>query len=184
MKTLILNGSPAPDGAGLDAWIDTYAEELRAAGHEAETQDLRSLGVRTCTGCWSCWWACPGACVLKDGMEALYPRILSADLVVWAFPLMLGTANALTKVVQDRCIPLVHPYIEVENGECLHRRRYAHVPDFAVVLQPSQDDDQDDIDRTVRLFRRFARNFRCTLRFAHSTAAVTPKEAADETAAA
>lgn len=178
MKTLILDGSP--EDGGLDVWIKRYAARLTEKHPGVETVALRELGIRTCTGCWSCWWATPGRCVHKDGMETLYPKIIASDLIVWATPLVLGAQCALTKKAQDRMIPLIHPYFELVQGESHHRRRYAHYPSFALVVDPAGTDGEADLALVRRLFERFALNFRSGLAWFATTAEV-PEEAADET---
>jgi hypothetical protein len=194
MRTLIINGSSEP--SGLDGWVARYgarlAEHLDAEQggpleaaelDDVEIIDLAGLGIKACTGCWSCWWATPGLCVLKDGMSVLYPKVIAADLVVWVVPLALGAQNALTKKAQERLIPLMHPYIEMVSGESHHRRRYESYPDMALVVQPGPDDCEEDLVIAKRLFERFALNFRSRLSY-FATTARDPKEAADETLSA
>jgi multimeric flavodoxin WrbA len=186
MKTLILNGASEPDGSGLDRWVARYQERLAETEDQVETIALKDLGLKTCTGCWSCWWATPGSCVLKDGMQALYPRILEAQRIVWAVPLVLGAQNALVKKTQDRMVPLIHPYIELVGGECHHRRRYRNYPVHALIVEAAEDEGSDspeDLALVHRLFERFAINFRSKLVY-FSTTAKKPKEAADETLSA
>jgi multimeric flavodoxin WrbA len=116
-------------------------------------------------------------------MAGLYPKVVAADLVVWAVPLVLGAQNALTKKAQDRMIPLLHPYIELVSGESHHRRRYARYPDLALVVEPGLEDGERDVATVRRLFERFALNCRSRLSF-FATTSMDPKEAADETRSA
>ena len=183
MKTLILNGAPEPDGSGLDRWVARYQERLAETEGQVETVALRDLGLKTCTGCWSCWWATPGNCVLKDGMQDLYPRIMNAERIVWAVPLVLGAQNALVKRAQDRMVPLIHPYIELVGGECHHRRRYRNYPVHALIVEAAEDDSPEDLSLVRSLFERFTLNFRAKLVY-FTTAGKDPKEAADETLSA
>jgi multimeric flavodoxin WrbA len=186
MKTLILNGALEPDGSGLDQWVVRYQERLAERDDRVETIALKDLGLKTCTGCWSCWWATPGSCVLKDGMQALYPRILEAQRIVWAVPLVLGVQNALVKKAQDRMVPLVHPYIEVVDGECHHRKRYKNYPAHVLIVEGGEaggSESPEDLALVRSLFERFALNFRSKLVY-FSTTAKKPEEAADETLSA
>ncbi|MCK7480984.1 MAG: NAD(P)H-dependent oxidoreductase [Candidatus Moduliflexus flocculans] len=116
MKILILNGDARPGDTPLAAYLEKFEAGLRAENAEITRIDLATLDIRFCTGCWSCWWASPGRCVFRDGMETIYPAFLEAGLVVWAAPLVLGTVPALVKKTQDRLIPLIHPYIELVQG--------------------------------------------------------------------
>jgi len=182
MRILVLNGRSSSTGSRLDSWIARYLAKIREEerGDEVEVIDLRSLDIRTCTGCWTCWWATPGRCAFRDGMAGLYPKVIAADLVVWAVPLVLGAQNALVKKTQDRLIPLLHPYIELVAGESHHRRRYAHYPDIALVVEPGPGDGEEDLVIVRGLFERFALNFRSRLSFFATTHDDT-EEAADET---
>jgi hypothetical protein len=119
---------------------------------------------RFCTGCWSCWWATPGLCAHKDDMAGLYPKMVEADLVVWASPLILGTVSALLKKAQDRFIPLAHPYIKVVEGECHHRHRYQKNADIGLIVGPTADDDEEDLRIAREFFRRFSLNSRTAFR--------------------
>ena len=181
MRCLILNGNPKP--SGFDDYLARFTQSLSEQGHVAERIDLRDLQLRYCVGCWTCWWKTPGLCAMKDDMAGIYPKMVQADLVVWASPLILGSVSALLKQVQDRFIPLAHPYIELVDGECHHRHRYPHNADLGVIVEPTPEDTDADIAITRQLFARFSRNTRTRLRlFAATTTPV--EEAARELLAA
>jgi multimeric flavodoxin WrbA len=115
-------------------------------------------------------------------MATLYPKMVKADLVVWASPLILGTISALTKKAQDRFIPLTHPYVELVDGECHHRHRYAHNADVGLIVEATADDTEADLAIVRRFFERFSRNTRTKLRLFATTA--TPIEEATHEALA
>jgi hypothetical protein len=167
MDCLILNGNTRP--SGLDAWIRVFATEMENGGCAVTIHSLRDEDIGFCNGCWTCWWATPGRCVKKDGMERILGEAVKADLIVYASPLVLGTASSLVKKAQDRFIPLVHPYIELVNGECHHRRRYPKTADIAFVAEPAKDDDARDFGIVRAMHERLARNMRCRLRFFATT---------------
>ncbi len=206
MRILILNGSQTAHGASMTAngdstrvvegeattqgrssplsrWTKTYGELMRSRGAEVEEVFLDDLAIQPCTGCWSCWLATPGRCARKDGLSELYPRILGTDLLLWASPLFLGAQNSLVKKTQDRLIPLIHPYIELVEGECHHRRRYNQYPRLGLVVQPTKYDGDEDLQLVKRLFERFALNMRSSLSF-FSTTDDRAEEAADATLSA
>ncbi len=181
MQCLILNGNPGP--SDFDDYLARLARALEREGHSAERIDLRDLNLRYCMGCWTCWWKTPGLCAMKDDMADIYPKIVKADLVLWASPLILGTISALLKKVQDRFVPVAHPYVELVDGECHHRHRYPHNADIGVIVEPTADDTDADLAITLELFQRFSRNTRTRFRlFATTTTPI--EEAARETLAA
>ncbi len=167
MRVLILNGNPTP--SGFDSSVETLAESLRARGGEVSLETLRDLDIRLCIGCWSCWWKTPGLCVHRDAMDTILPKMVEADLVVWASPLVMGAVSHLVKAAQDRFIPLAHPYIEIYKDECHHRHRYAHNADVALFLEPGPDDGPEDIAIARAFFERFTLNTRTNLRFVATT---------------
>lgn len=179
MKILILNGDTRPGTSPLAAYLGSFETGFTSGVAEITRIDLAALDIRFCTGCWSCWWATPGRCAFRDGMETIYPAFLKADLVVWAAPLVLGTVPALVKKTQDRLIPLIHPYIELVHGECHHRKRYGRYPELGLILEPAAEDSQADLDGVRLLFERFALNLRSRLAF-FSTTDGNPGEAVRE----
>jgi multimeric flavodoxin WrbA len=181
MKILVINGNPVP--SGFDDYLARFASSVVERGHQAERIDLRDLKIRYCTGCWSCWLKTPGLCALKDDMAALYPKIVAADLLVWASPLLLGTLSALAKMAQDRIIPIIHPYVELVDGECHHRQRYAHNADVGVIVAPGADDTDEDLAIVRASFDRFSRNTRTRFRL-FATPQTPAEEAAREALAA
>lgn len=171
---LILEGdtragsTPTRDGA------DRLAHALQASGHRVEVRSLRELDLGTCTGCWHCWIKTPGVCSQHDAMEGIYRAYLRADLVVFATPLVMGFASALTKRVLDRLIPLGHPNVVLIDGECRHVPRYQRYPALACLLEPGPDDVEDDVALNLDYFRRTALHFGGELCFAALT--TTPIE--------
>lgn len=167
MNYLILNGNP--EAGAFDAYLDGLGQALRDKGHQVGRFELRGLGLGPCTGCWSCWWASPGVCARKDGIEDIHRAMVGADLVLWASPLILGNVSALLKTVQDRFVPLVHPYIELRGGESHHRPRYARDPDIGLIVAPGPEDGRADLELVRALFERFSRNSRGRLRLFATT---------------
>jgi len=174
MDCLVLNGNPQP--SSFDDYLARFTQALEQQGHVAERIDLRNLNLGYCVGCWTCWWKTPGLCALNDDMADIYPKMVKADLVLWASPLVLGTMSALLKKVQDRIVPIIHPYIELVDGECHHRHRYQHNADVGVIVEPTTEDTEADLAITLELFERFSRNTRTRFRLFTTTA--TPVEEA------
>ena len=181
MKILVMNGNAVP--SGFDDYLARFTRAAIEHGHEAERIDLRDLKLRTCIGCWTCWLKTPGLCAMKDDMVALYPKMVAADLLVWASPLVLGTISALAKTAQDRMVPLIHPYVELVDGELHHRHRYAHNADVGVIVAPGADDTEEDLAIVRAFFERFSRNTRTRLRL-FATSNIPAEEAAREALAA
>ena len=163
MKTLLLSAS-------LDrlSSFNKRLEELKAlleTKHCTVTHiDLAEKEVRFCTGCFNCWWKDPGRCVHRDDLEQIYPLILESDLLLFASPLSAGLPSWRIKSFQDRLIPLLHPYIELRQGECHHQRRYARYPEIALLVEKEADTEAADLEILEDLYRRFSLNFNSTLK--------------------
>jgi multimeric flavodoxin WrbA len=179
MKILILNGDTRPGNTALAAYLAKFEAGLKAEAAEVSRMDLAALDIRFCTGCWSCWWATPGRCVFRDGMENIYPAVLESDLLVWASPLVLGTVPTLVKKTQDRFIPLLHPYFELVQGEVHHRLRYDRYPSLGLIVEARSEDSGEDLSVVRRLFERFGVNMHVPLKLFASTDSM-PEEAARE----
>lgn len=73
--------------------------------HGAEVHRLRlcDLDLHGCRGCEACFKT--GSCVVKDGMQKLYPYLETADSIVLAAPVYSMGMPAVPKMVVDRCQP-------------------------------------------------------------------------------
>jgi multimeric flavodoxin WrbA len=126
--------------------------------------DLADKVIRFCTGCFSCWWKDPGRCIHQDDLEQIYPQILESDLMIFASPLSAGLPSWQIKCFQDRLIPLLHPYIELRQGECHHQKRYKHYPEIALLVEKEADTELADLELLEELYRRFSLNFHSALK--------------------
>ena len=181
MRITIINAEPDAASA-FDCYVREYAGHLEADGHKVTRLDVRDLDLRGCSGCWGCWVKTPGECVKRDDSAQICRAVIGSDLTVFASPIKMGFTSSLLKRAADQMVPLVHPYLVIENGEMHHRPRYAHYPLFGLLLAPGADTDAEDIEITRHMWSRMARNMKT--RVAFTTIATTPvKEAADELAA-
>lgn len=102
-----------------------FARGVRETGGEAEIVHLARKRIRPCLGCYTCWTATPGTCVLEDDMHELAEKYLSADMVVYASPLYIFSVNGPMKNFMDRLLPLLEPYmLRSEKGHTLHPDRF------------------------------------------------------------
>ncbi|MCH1941388.1 NAD(P)H-dependent oxidoreductase [Holdemania massiliensis] len=128
MKILVLNGSPRGTSSNTyqltQAFVEGMKDELKAK-LSVKTLTLSELSIESCRGCFSCWTATPGRCVIGDEMAAILEEMLDADWILWSFPLYYYGMPGPVKTVLDRCLPLNLPWIEVgAGGRAVHPRRY------------------------------------------------------------
>ena len=123
------------------------------------------MNLHYCTGCWSCWWKTPGRCAINDDAEKIIRSVINSDFVIFASPLIAGFTSSALKKITDRLIVLLHPYIELINGESHHRKRYNKYPDFGLILEKETDTDNEDLDIVNDIYERFALNFHCEKKY-------------------
>ncbi|MBD5560445.1 MAG: flavodoxin family protein [Clostridia bacterium] len=101
-KIIVLNGSPRPKG-NTAAMISAFTEAAEANGHEVERFDAAFHEVGGCHACMRCYSEEGRACVFGEEFNRLAPRILEADVIVFATPVYWYTLPAQIKEVLDKC---------------------------------------------------------------------------------
>jgi len=161
MKITILNGNPQP--GGLDSYLSDLATALHGSGHSVIRLDLRDLPLRPCIGCWGCWVKTPGECVTRDASLEMDQAVINADFVLWAAPLKMGFPAELLKRAQDKHLPLIHPYMVVDQGEAHHLKRYERYPRLGLLLEKEPSTDASDLQIVTDIYCRTALNFKTRL---------------------
>ena len=164
MRITILNGEPDLTSS-FHTYLCALASRLADHGHDVEKLDLATLDLKGCSGCFNCWVKTPGECSKRDSSATVCRSVLNSDLLLLASPMNMGFTTALLKRAADQMIPLIHPYLVVQGGEVHHRARYAHYPEFGLLLGAGDDTDAEDIEITSTMWRRMARNMKSQLAF-------------------
>lgn len=99
MKIVILFGSPNRRGS-TNIFVENFVRGAEEAGHNCEVIDVCHANLHPCTGCIACGFE--GPCVQKDAMETIRPKLLHADMIVFATPLYYYGMSAQLKIVVDR----------------------------------------------------------------------------------
>lgn len=163
-KILVLDGNMAPDGDSFSLHLNRITDLLQK-DNEVRIFHLNKMDLQYCTGCWSCWWKTPGSCIIKDGAEEIFYSFVHSDLVIFASPVMAGFTSSALKQITDRLIVLVHPYIQIINKECHHKKRYDKYPDFGILLSKDADTDPEDIEIINNIYKRLAINLHSRMVF-------------------
>ncbi len=177
MNITILNGNAADDNLDFERYVANLAGILDSRGHRVDVLPLRQMDIKTCLGCWGCWVRTPGECVFADDSMDMRQRVIGADALLFASPVIMGFTSGILKKACDKLIPLVLPYIEIDHGECHHIKRYRSYPVLGLLLQPLGDCDEDDIAIISECYRRLSINFKSRLAFVKRTTA-DPREVA------
>jgi len=153
MKVLILNGNPKAENHKFDEYIKELAGVLRKTGNSTVVLNLREMKVNYCIGCYTCWLKTPGSCVFKDDGPHILKEYLNSDFVLYASPLIMGFISSLLKTVQERCLPLVHPFLYVNKDRMQHLSRYDKYPAIALLLDYTDKFDQASSEIVEKVFR-------------------------------
>jgi len=148
----------------FSCYVRRLAEQLTKK-QSVEVWHLNEMEINSCTGCWSCWWKNPGRCAIKDEAEDIFRSVINSDLVFFASPLKAGFVTSLLKLITDRMIVLIHPYIQVRKGEMHHKKRYEKYPDIGLLLEKETDTDEEDLKIVKAIYDRLAINFHSNIRF-------------------
>lgn len=154
MKILIVNGNSREDYLEFDTYIKELVINLKEIGHEINQIELNGMELYDCIGCYNCWVKTPGICCFDDGQGSFIQEYLAADAVIFASPVIMGFVSAQLKRLSDRMIPLVHPFLIINNNRMAHIPRYSHYPKVALLL----DDSGKLYDGSLDIFKTVYRN--------------------------
>jgi len=91
---------------GNTEWmLNTLKARLKKNGVEVELILLRKADVKMCLACLKCEESGrerPGICQIKDGMNAIYPKLMAADCLVFGTPVYFDLMTGLLKNFLDR----------------------------------------------------------------------------------
>jgi multimeric flavodoxin WrbA len=117
-RILGIAGSPRR-GGNTDRLLDACLEGAAATGATVERLVVASAGISPCRGCNAC--SKDGHCIVRDGMQDVYPMLDAADAIVVATPVFFATVPAVLKALYDRCQPYwARRYV---LGQPIERRR-------------------------------------------------------------
>jgi len=173
MKITILNGNP--EASGFDTYLTHLQTNLETGEHTVTRLDLRSMDLHCCVGCWGCWVKTPGECTNGDASLEIDRAIINSDFTLWAAPLRMGFPSALLKTIMDKGLPLIHPYMVVDQGEAHHLRRYEHYPRLGLLVEKESGTTEADLHIISDIFCRTALNMKSRLEFCMTTESPAPE---------
>jgi len=100
IKILGVVGSKRKNG-NTSFLVQRAVEAAKEEGIETEVIFLGDYSIADCTGCEGC--KDEFKCVIDDGMQKIYPRLLEADAIVLGSPTYFYNVSADVKAFIDRC---------------------------------------------------------------------------------
>jgi len=141
MKRILgIVGSPRRQG-NTHLLVSRILDGAQAEGAVADTLFLNDLTIRECDGCHACWKGKP--CSKRDDMQAVYPKIIESDVIVFGTPVYWYGPTALMKALIDRFVYFNCP----EN-----RAKIRGKP--ALLAVPFEDNDLETAGLVVAFFEK------------------------------
>jgi hypothetical protein len=125
MKITAINGSPKGKEGNTHSMVSAFLRGAEEAGAETVNICLAEKDIKHCRGCFSCWLATPGQCVIKDDdMAEVLSQGEGADILVLATPLKYANISSMLQVFVERLLPFANPYILKDStGENRHPKK-------------------------------------------------------------
>jgi multimeric flavodoxin WrbA len=112
MKILGISCSPHIEGNTVTLLREALIG-VQTEGAEAELYSVAGKNIQPCEGCGACFER--GVCKVKDDMQELYDKILSADGIIFGTPVYFWDMTAQAKAVIDRTFSLNRPEKSLAN---------------------------------------------------------------------
>ena len=100
MKVLGIMGSPRIKG-NTDLLLDEALKGAKSQGADVEKIVVDKLKITPCKEYLGCFK--DGNCVIRDDMDAIYPKLLEAEVVIIASPVFFYGVTSQAKALIDRC---------------------------------------------------------------------------------
>ena len=157
-KIVVFDGGPRSDKYSKTTFmVKHFCKGAKSAGAEIEYIKLKDMKINSCTGCYTCWTKTPGECIFQDDMTDLRLKFRKADLVVFASPLYIFNVTGIMKTFLDRLLPIIKPYMLIEDGETKHPHRYPEDKEqgFVVFSAAGFPEVEHNFDGLKGMFRCF-----------------------------
>lgn len=129
MRITVFNGSPRGQQSNTHRIVAPLLEGAAQAGAQTEEVFLAECDIQHCRGCFNCWTATPGECVIKDDMPSLLDVFLESDYVGMATPVYGMFMTSILKKFCERLLPLNTPHFHRDkDGRFYHKGRVKRFP--------------------------------------------------------
>ena len=120
MNILALIGSPRKNG-NTDLLVDQILRGSKTNGHSSEKLFLYDYTISLCMDCRNCKKG-DYVCCINDEMQKIYPKMESADVIIFGTPIYWYGPTAKMKMLMDRMRPFV------ENGKLNGKKAFVVAP--------------------------------------------------------
>lgn len=131
-KVLAINGSARMEKGYTAMVLTPFIDGMKEAGASVELFYAKRLNVKPCTGEFHCWYKKPGQCHILDSMQALYPKLREAEILVLATPVYIPLPGEMQNFINRLC-PLLEPILNKQDDRTW-ARFHAEVKISKIVL--------------------------------------------------
>ncbi|HEX2952555.1 MAG TPA: flavodoxin family protein [Bacillota bacterium] len=155
-KITILNGNPKEEDFGFDEYCEKFQTYLGKMGNQVNLIKLRDKKIGDCIGCYSCWLKTPGRCAFKDDYPIILKAYVNSDLIIMASPMIMGFVSSELKKATDRLLPLLHPFLRVNEDRMAHYPRYDKAAKTGLILEKDSTYEESDLKLINATYRTAA----------------------------
>lgn len=158
-KILVMVASPKNEKSGTLVPTKAFVQGIEDNGtFETEYIFIDKMNIKPCRGCLSCWGRPDGSCIIKnDDVPAIREKLTNADIVIWSFPLFFFGVPGQMKVLMDRTVGMLQPYMgqkvtdDMKNAHSsLHGMRFQKEGQKNILLSSCAWCDIDVIYEPIR----------------------------------
>ena len=156
-KAVAINGSPRLEKGDTALVLGAFIHGMQDAGSgDVELFYASRLKVKPCTcGHMYCWYRTPGECCFQDDMQALYPRLKQAEILILATPVYIPLPGAMQDVINRLC-PLIEPLLKNQQGRTRARFRGDVEIQKIVLVSTGGWWEKENMDTVVRIAAELA----------------------------
>ena len=152
-----VNGSPSAGKGNTATLLNAFLDGVKEAGASVELFYTTELTLKPCGGDLSCWYKDPGKCVIQDDMQALYPNLRRADILVLATPVYIPLPGKF-QIFLNRLCPLLAPELVTVEGRTRGRFHEDVKIKRVVLVATGGWWELDNFDTVVRIAEELAKD--------------------------
>ena len=156
LNVVAVNGSPNKEKGRTAMILTPFLQGLEDLGATIDLYYASQLKVNPCScGRLYCWNEKPGQCILQDSMQALYPKLRNANLLVLATPIYIPLPGELQNFI-NRLTPLLEPDIKFREGRTRAHMRADVLIDKMILVASGGWWEKENFDTVIRIVEELA----------------------------
>jgi len=112
LKILGIVCSPRKAG-NTEILVQEALAGAKETGANVELLRISNMNIAPCDGCETCHKS--GECRIKDDMQKIYKKILTADGIILGSPVYFWSVSSQAKTLMDRTYALRYPHHKLKN---------------------------------------------------------------------